>query len=143
MEYKLLGVCIPSRYSEYLLMVKHISQKESGEKNGIGKFGIGIELINLRWNWPNGIEWNWNWSNGIDLMSGVLTKTLLQSAYFQLKRNAEDSANHSCKISDAVNVWNNLEGEMKETQRTAIMKNVRQPQKASTDPLTQSTKENS
>jgi hypothetical protein len=31
-------------------MVKHIRQKESGEKNGIGKFGIGIELINLRWN---------------------------------------------------------------------------------------------
>jgi len=46
LEYKLLEVDIPSRYSEYLLMVKIISKKN----NGIGKFGNRIELINLRWN---------------------------------------------------------------------------------------------
>ena len=53
MEYKLLGVGIPSRYSEYLLIVKSIRQKKS-EKNGIGidKFGIEIELeiLILKWN---------------------------------------------------------------------------------------------
>ena len=36
LEYKLLGVCIPSRYSEYLLMVKIIRQKKRvGNKRGI------------------------------------------------------------------------------------------------------------
>jgi len=54
LEYKLLGVCIPSRYSEYLLMVKSIRQKEM-EKNGIGieKFGIGIDKFEVeltKWN---------------------------------------------------------------------------------------------
>ena len=29
----------PSRYSEYLLMVKHIKQKKESEKNGIGNVG--------------------------------------------------------------------------------------------------------
>jgi len=51
LEYKLIGVGIPSKFSEYLLMVKSIRPKRVG-KNGIGidKFGIGIELklINMK-----------------------------------------------------------------------------------------------
>ena len=39
MEYKLLGVGIPSRYSEYLLMVN--------------KFDVDLELAKWSWNWPH------------------------------------------------------------------------------------------
>ena len=28
-----------------------------------------MELINLMWNWPNGIEWNYKWQNWTDPMS--------------------------------------------------------------------------
>jgi len=52
LEYKLLGVGIPSRYSEYLLR-----GKKRKLKNGIGidPFGIGIdtfdvELDLIKWN---------------------------------------------------------------------------------------------
>jgi len=49
LEYKLLRVGIPSRYSEYLLVVKSIRQKKSeNPRIEIDKFGI--ELINLMWN---------------------------------------------------------------------------------------------
>jgi len=47
LEYKLLGVGIPSKYSEYLLVVKSIRQKIVGGEIGIEKFGIELELINL------------------------------------------------------------------------------------------------
>ena len=51
LEYKLLGVGIPCRYSEYLLVVKRIRPKRVG-KNGSGiGIGIELELINLMWNW--------------------------------------------------------------------------------------------
>jgi len=41
LEYKPLEVCIPSRYSEYLLMVKSVRQKRRGKNvTGIEKFGI-------------------------------------------------------------------------------------------------------
>jgi len=48
LEYKLLGVGIPIRYSEYQLVVK-ISREKDGNGIGIDKFGIGIEL-ELNWN---------------------------------------------------------------------------------------------
>jgi len=49
LEYKLLGVCIPGRYSEYLLMVKTIRQKES-EKFGIGIDKFEVESEFTKWN---------------------------------------------------------------------------------------------
>jgi len=55
LEYKLLGVGIPSSYSEYLLMVKSVRQNKSRGKNGIGidKFGIEIDKFDAeltKWN---------------------------------------------------------------------------------------------
>jgi len=55
LEYKLPEVGIPSRYSEYLLIVKSIRQKKSQKINGIGieKFGIGIDKFEVelaKWN---------------------------------------------------------------------------------------------
>jgi len=35
-----------------------------------------LELINLMWNWSNGIEWNWKWQNRIDPMSDWLHAVL-------------------------------------------------------------------
>jgi len=49
LEYKLLGVGIPSRYSEYLLMVKKVGIKRVGKK-----WNWLLELINLE------LELNWN-----------------------------------------------------------------------------------
>jgi len=80
---KLLGVGIPSMYSEYLLMVllTVLLMVKTLGKNwywiGIELvlnwywIGIELELINLmwNWNWPNGIDWNRNWQNGIDPIS--------------------------------------------------------------------------
>jgi len=52
LEYKLLGVGIPSRYLEYLLMVKVAVKKELG-KIGIDKFRVGLDQFEMeltKWN---------------------------------------------------------------------------------------------
>ena len=41
LEYKILGVGIPSRYSDYLLMVKSSSQRR------VYKYGIGIDTFGI------------------------------------------------------------------------------------------------
>ena len=40
---------------------------------------IDLELENLMWDWPNGIEWIYNWQNGIDPMSA---KSCLREVHF-------------------------------------------------------------
>jgi len=74
LEYKLLGVGIPSRYSEYLLMVKSIRQKESEKTE--------LELINLNWNWQNGIDHMSAHSTSSYVPFVILIKSHLRKYFF-------------------------------------------------------------